>query len=302
MSVILVAEMEAKTRRMLRRFLEGCKLEVQAAANLQEAQGLLAAARIDALVVGLGACALGELRTGGAPMEAAVDVDVEVDHCGSARSAASAYQHPGGKKAGLCRRRGQLASPPGGPGGNSPGPVGLAPPPGAGAALPPGAPRRHLAGKGYPAAAAGRGGAGPLPAGIRPAGPAAGPSPAHLHPAGAAGPPLGAGERGWTTGGGCGGPPSAVTLRKGLGLCHPNGAGPGLPGGADGGDGEEYAVKRDGSLGKKRAGSPWMRWSGAWGLPMSRLHISDEAQKDLTEIKRYIFLDAFASESGNPSN
>ena len=59
MSVILVAEMEAKTRRMLRRFLEGCKLEVQAAANLQEAQGLLAAARIDALVVGLGACALG---------------------------------------------------------------------------------------------------------------------------------------------------------------------------------------------------------------------------------------------------
>jgi hypothetical protein len=24
-----------------------------------------------------------------------------------------------------------------------------------------------------------------------------------------------------------------------------------------------------------------MRWSGAWGLPMSRLHISDEAQKTL---------------------
>lgn len=70
MSVILVAEMEAKTRRMLRRFLEGCKLEVQAAANLQEAQGLLAAARIDALVVGLGACALGELRTGGADQPA----------------------------------------------------------------------------------------------------------------------------------------------------------------------------------------------------------------------------------------
>ena len=62
MSVILVAEMEAKTRRMLRRFLEGCKLEVQAAANLQEAQGLLAAARIDALVVGLGALALTSLR------------------------------------------------------------------------------------------------------------------------------------------------------------------------------------------------------------------------------------------------
>lgn len=66
MSVILLAEPEVKTRRMLRRFLEDRGMEVRSAATLPETLGLLASARSDVLVMGLGSSALGEVRAAGA--------------------------------------------------------------------------------------------------------------------------------------------------------------------------------------------------------------------------------------------
>jgi len=70
MPKILLAEAGAKTRRMLRRFLEDQGLEVCAAASLPEALGLLESVRADALAVGLGAAALRELRAAGADQPA----------------------------------------------------------------------------------------------------------------------------------------------------------------------------------------------------------------------------------------
>lgn len=63
--VILVAEAEANTRRMLRRFLESRSMEVRTAASLPEALGLLNTARTDVLAVGLGTTDMGELRAAG---------------------------------------------------------------------------------------------------------------------------------------------------------------------------------------------------------------------------------------------
>lgn len=70
MSSILVAEAGAKTRRMLRLFLEGEGLEVRTAAALPEALVLLGSGRTDALAVGLGPPALRHLRETGAAQPA----------------------------------------------------------------------------------------------------------------------------------------------------------------------------------------------------------------------------------------
>ena len=65
MPTILVAEAEAKTRRILQRFLESKGLEVRTAASASEAIAALGAARSNALVVGLGPAALRRLRSAG---------------------------------------------------------------------------------------------------------------------------------------------------------------------------------------------------------------------------------------------
>lgn len=70
MPVILVAETEGKTRRMLRRFLEGEGLEARTAATLPETRAILSGCRAAALLTGLGPDALRELRRGGSTLPA----------------------------------------------------------------------------------------------------------------------------------------------------------------------------------------------------------------------------------------
>lgn len=65
MVMILVAEGEGRSRRMLRRFLEGQGMTTRGASTLEEALAILREGRVDLTVMGLGAPAIRRLRAAG---------------------------------------------------------------------------------------------------------------------------------------------------------------------------------------------------------------------------------------------
>lgn len=63
MAVVLIAEGEGRSRRLLQRFLEGRGLETRGASTPEEAAVALGTGRVDLLVVGLGVPAIRRLRS-----------------------------------------------------------------------------------------------------------------------------------------------------------------------------------------------------------------------------------------------